>query len=256
LLIGPTGSILPNCAVEIKTLPEGKEKLYLDIPIDAREILPPGKSVTFTALLDQAVSLDRKTDWNGFISSLLGTDHRISVQGSVFTQVILTETLDEPLAKSPEFTLDLPQKNTAVALLIKNKTSSRVTDPWSLARLSRWFLDAPALKSQYASIISGVIDLMRLRTVSDRETRPALAWALRSAKGDPNILNALARLLNSPDWFTRLIALDTLGQLQGRQAEPLLQSFAVNDPDELVRQLATGYLLQQYSGKPQPKSRK
>jgi hypothetical protein len=242
ITIGSGGIISPSCVVEIRTLPAGNTKFFLDIPIDSRQILPPGKAITFTALLEQAVCLDRKMNWDGFVPGLSGTPAvtDISLQGKIYTQVTLARTIEAIAAQSPLVTFQTPQLTPALGSQLKTLLAEPIKDPWPLARLCRWVLEAKSLKAHHASITDKMIG--QLKTVNN-ETRPAFAWALRSAVPNPELFNALAGLLNSKDWFTRLMALDTLGQLQGKQAQNLFQAFAVKDPDDLVRQLSTGYLL-------------
>ncbi len=190
------------------------------------------------------MSLDRKTNWDGFIAGLPGTVTQLTMQGKIYTQVILAETSEFVASQTPLVTLEAPQIGPALASQIKSKLSESLTDnPWPTARLCRWVLgtNSKNLSSYRPSITEELIG--QLQTSTSQGSRPAVAWALHAATPDGNLFNALAGLLNSKAWFTRLMALDTLGRLQGRQAQKLFQSFAVKDPDELVRQLSTGYLL-------------
>jgi hypothetical protein len=242
LTIGPGGIISPSCVIEIQTIPAGNTKFFLDIPIDSRQILPPGKALTFTALLEQAVCLDRKMNWDGFVSGLSGTPavKEISLQGKIYSQVTLARTTEAISAQSPLVTLQTPQLTPALASQIAGLLTEPIQDPWPLARLCRWVLETKSLQAHHTSITEKMIGQLK---TGNNELRPAFAWALRSAVPDADLFNALAGQLNSKDWFTRLMTLDTLGQLQGKRAQNLFQAFAVKDPNDLVRQLSTGYLL-------------
>ncbi len=252
LAIGPAGSVLPSCVIEIQTVPAGNTKLFIDVPLDSRQILEPEKSIAFNVLLDQAISLDRKMDFGRLLSNLPGSVNQLSLQGKIFTQIILAQTTEEKAAQTPALMIEVPQMNEAFISLVKSKLSEPIThDAWSAARLCRWALEAKNLRTQQATISNGMMG--QLPKPSSPATAAAMAWALRSAGGGAELFNSLAGLLSSDDWFTRFMALDTLGQLQGKNAEKLFQAFAVKDPDELVRQLSTGYLLYRYPETPKAK---
>lgn len=248
LVIGHAAIIPPTCLIEVR--PQAAQgpavqgaKLYLHVPILARQVLPPRKSLSFSTLLDEAVSMDGKTGWNDFVANRPGHVTRVTIQPKIFTSVTLTESVELALAAAAPVTVNLPPVNADLAAAVRDKLNEpTLAAPWETARLAQWVLTAAGLKDHQPAVAAGLID--HLRQSTDAETRTALAWTLRFVeKPGPDVINTLAALLKSKYWFTRLMVLDTLGRLQGKAAEKLFQFYAVEDPDNLVRQMAAGYLL-------------
>ena len=248
LVIESTGIIPPTCLVEIQ--PETAQgpttqnpKLYLYVPIVSRQILAPGKSLSLSALLDEAASADQKVRWDDFIANRAAGITRVAVQAHIDTTVPLTESVELTLARTSPLTIDLPRINDDLAAFVQNKMDEdTLANPWETARLAQWVLTADALKGRQPAVAADLTH--HLQRSTDPETRTALAWALRFAQNPtPDAFNTLAALLKSKYWFTRLMVLDTLGKLQGKAAEKLFQFYAVQDPDDLVRQMAAGYLM-------------
>jgi len=240
--IGPESFIPPFCLVEIEPVPSDGTKFILDLPIEARQILVPKKPLVLTAVLDRAVAMKGKTTWDEFVARRRADIKQVSLRARIPGIVTLTESVEITVAQTEAVKMDLPVIDEAsVKILIGKLNGPAITDPWQTATLARWFLMRPQLAQSESAIAAGMI--RQLTTAKDAASQAAFAWALRFAKAGSELFNALAGQLSSKDWFVRLMTLDTLGQLQGKTANPLFQFYAAKDNDDLVRQLSTGYLL-------------
>ncbi|MFA5863084.1 MAG: HEAT repeat domain-containing protein [Phycisphaerae bacterium] len=246
LTIGPDSTITPECVVEIQPVPSDNTSFFIYIPIEARQILSPNKTISQSALLGQAVSPNSKLQWDRFIANHKNQIKQVSVQAKVYTTVMAAKPVEILLAQSASLKIDLPKiDRKSAASVTESLKELAIRDPWDLANLAHWHLLAEDIKDQHPALVSALVNQLQKSKTSN--ILAASAWALRFAPNpDSALFNALGKHLNSKDPLTRLMVLDTLGQLQGKTAQPLFQVYAVKDPDNLVRQLSAGYLLYRY----------
>jgi len=248
LTAGPDGVLGAVCEVEVQPVPANGPEFRILVPLEERQLLSPKKSLKMSVLLDEAAGIDPRQTWDGFVANRDPRIKQVQVRAYLRTLVTLPYSKEIPLAQSEAITMELPPMETnAVDALVKQLGKGEVKDPWSSARLARWYLTSERFKDQHGTITAAILD--RLANPENHSESAAWAWVLRSSRPDAGVFNDLARLFKSPDALTRLTALDTLGRLQGQGARKLFDFFVVQDKDELVRQLAAAYLMEQREGK-------
>ncbi|NLE28043.1 MAG: hypothetical protein GX629_00055 [Phycisphaerae bacterium] len=236
LAVGPGSLIHPFFVLEFTPVNSRTKNFVYYLPIEARQILEPGKSIDATMLLDQIEG------WDDFVIQRDPAISRVTLQARLMTIVPFGKTSTVTLAQSPIVAIELPTLDRSSAQgLIERLNKPVLNDSWGAARLARYFLRSPGLQDRHAAIIDGM--LKQLDVKNPDSTRTAFIWAMRTARPDEPIINALASQLKSKNWFVRFMTLDTLGVLQGKTANKLFEFYAADDCDELVRQLSTGYLL-------------
>jgi tetratricopeptide (TPR) repeat protein len=238
LAVGPGSLISPYIVLEFRPAgsPADGKRFVHYLPIETRQILEPGKTI------EAAEVLNAIRGWEEFITHRNPAIRQVTVQASLVATVPFNPTTVVKLAQSPAVTLDLPtlDRKNAEEWIEQLKTPV-LNNPWQAAQLVYWLTQTPKLQNQKSALIDGM--LRQLDSKSPESTRSAFLWALRAAKSDPRVINALASQLKAKKWFIRFMALDTLGRLQGKDANKLFEFYAGNDCDELVRQLSAGYLL-------------
>lgn len=244
LALGPGSLISPYIALEFRPAgPSANARRFVHyLPIEARQILEPGKTIETDEVLNAIPG------WNEFITHRNKDLTQVTVQANLMATVLSGPASTLILAQSPSVALDLPVLDQALAnQWIEHLKTPIARNPWQAARLVHWLIQTPRLQDKKSALIDGMLRQLDSHGNSDSKspesTRSAFLWALRAAKPEPRVINALARELSSKNWLIRFLALDTLGQLQGTQANKLFEYYAANDCDELVRQLSAGYLL-------------
>ena len=96
-----------------------------------------------------------------------------------------------------------------------------------------------------ASVTRAAADPSQLVPPSSSDHRQRWAdWVAAATAFDPTKfdVNAMAAGLGLDDWAVRLLVLDTLARRDGNAFAPVLRRFSTDDPDPLVRMLASRHL--------------
>jgi len=242
LSIGPGGLIEPLAAVRIQIHDPKRTLFLLHLPLDARQILKPGQKLTTQGFLDQAVGANNSylTD---YLARTAGKVKKIKLQATISGTVPTGQPRGNQLLQSNAFEITCPglDRQSADALIAKLENPQEIT--WQWANRIRPILQGDQFKKQAQVLVKHIA-----KTIESAETDQAvvLAFVLRQAGPSPEVLNALAKTLRSPNWLCRLVSLDSIGQLQGPKAKKLYEYYATNDRDQRVRQLAAAYLLRRW----------
>jgi len=233
LAMGPASFIDPVADVHIAVTGSRPATFTIGVPLAKRQLLDPGQKVTARAFLDQARSPDEPA-WPQYLARYADTIDRITVQAALHPVDLLRSTVVQIAAPAA----DRQMLNTLLAEL-------RAPEPvnWQWANRAERLMMHPERKDHAASLTRAMV---KPGTPGDPESSAVIAFLLRYAKPGPAVFNALAGKLEDTTWLCRLFAIDSLGKLQGPAAEKLYQHYAQNDDDELVRQLATAYLLRKW----------
>jgi hypothetical protein len=240
LALGPGSLIEPYFVLEFRPASNrGNTKSFVHyVTIDARQILETGKSIDADEVLNQI------DGWDEFVIRRDQSIAQVTVNAKLVTTLPLKNQSMIVLAESPAAMLDLPKLDAKNAdELIRRLSGPIGNDPWDTAQLAKWILMKADLADRKSALIDGM--LRQLSADCSDSTQAAFIWALQSAGNDPKVINAVAERLKSKSWLVRLMAIDTLGKLQGKAAKKIFEFYAANDCDDLVRKLCAGYLLKQ-----------
>ncbi len=244
LTIGPNCFINPAVELQIKESTSDKIRFIAYVLITAKQILPPGRSVSSELMLEEVVPLDRKNadSWDDFIANHQQATTYMRVQAKLISTALLAKPVVLTCAQSNELKVFLPKIDRhSEAILISKLKQPINANPYKQARLAYWLMNSKALTEQKEALTNAIVNQLTL--CKSAEVASAFAWSLRASRATGKIFNVLGKLLADDDRFVRFWALDTIGQLQGKQAEKIFEHYAVKDPDASVRQLATAYLL-------------
>jgi hypothetical protein len=244
LTIGPGSLVHPVCEIEMTMGSAGKEsaaqKYKFFVPIEKRQILERKRTLELSSLLDQAQLGGKPFD--RFIAEHSEKEKVLSLFARIYSTRIISQPTNVVLAASKPITIRFPLLNRRKGEeLIKTLDQIERKPLFGEIRLARWMLMSRNVSDLHADMSNVLLKIFE--TSDDPMVQAQIAWAIRKGMVQDRMVNGLAKRLNSKDWFVRFMALDTLGELQGKKATKLFQHFAVNDKDELVRKLSAGYLL-------------
>jgi tetratricopeptide (TPR) repeat protein len=238
LFIGSGSLVNPFIAIELQPRPGSQRSFYHYVRINDRQIIEPNQKITVETLLNEVTGLD------SFIANRSSLITQLSIKASVIASLPGKEKSNLPIATSGTLTINLPRIDGGNAGVMSDYLRSVVVqDPWETAMLAYWLLISKPLDYQEPMIVKGILN--QLQPTNPPATRAAFAWVLRATKPNGEIFNTLANQLRDKDWLVRLMAMDTLGQLEGKAgaAKSMFQYYAVKDCDPLVRQMAASYLM-------------
>jgi len=245
ITIGPAMMIGPAVVLQIKAQVGGDEKTFWKVvQLDQRQVLEPGQLIRVDFFLDLAARNDAgKTvllaDW---LQANRGRHVQLSL--TVIVNAVTGKGSYKAGAggfSSAVKTLQRPAVSLTEEQIDRFLGDLNNPDPLTVAKNAFQLLEAQmAGSSNDRRIEQAIINLL---SHEDWRVRVTAASAARYLKGGVELFNALAPKLKDRHWLVRLAAGDTLGQLQGEIAAPILKFLAGEDTEPLVRRLAAGYLL-------------
>jgi Tfp pilus assembly protein PilF len=237
LFVGSGSLVNPFIAIEITPISGNQRSLMHYVRISGRQIIDPNQTIHVNMILNEVTGLD------SFIANRSSMITQLSIEASVIASLPGQLNTNLPIAKE-KAVINLPRIDGRNAGVMSDYLRADVQrNAWETAMLAYWLLVSKPLDYEEPMMVKGILN--QLKSSNPSETRAAFAWVLRATKPDGTIFNALANLLKDEDWLVRLMAIDTLGHLQGKSesAKSMFQYYAVKDCDPLVRQMAASYLM-------------
>lgn len=253
LIIGDGGFISPYMDIVVGC-GEDKEKGHLRIHFNGNRILPSdSKGITIKEPFWPIVSdVSQNKTFEDFISRLSSDIKFLDAEAEVSGIAYLPDARIVRIWKSRSIRCILPELSNQIAAMVLfklNEADLPRDKIWNFARLVRLVL----LRQDLLDYRDKIVDAIAKEIV--RQTDPyilaPLVWAcghedaIKNIKKEylDNLFNALGRAVANKDWVVRLLAVDSIGGLQGSKARRLFEHLSEKDPYDLVRQLATAYLL-------------
>lgn len=238
VVLGPASLVDPQATVEVRVTGSQPERFTIPVSLNGRQILGPGERVVGWAFLDQARS-QAGVAWRDYLAGVERID-------GIAVRAVIGSTISGPAGG----TMALVSSDAAAVKVGggKHQTLAGLRDDlarpggvtWGWANRAVRLMTHAGMARQADALTDAMVRAIGERT-SDEAT--VVAYVLRYAKRSGLVLNALAGKLNDRSWLCRLVALDSVGRLEGPAAEALYQHYAQRDRDAMVRQLATAYIL-------------
>ncbi len=238
------GLIRPVVEITI-TAQSVNNNFIIEIPLNQRLILEPNNTVSNSSLLNLAIPVGKDMEsFDSFIANISRRTRFITIGGKVYGTVLLPEPKRIVLCEfSPiKSLLPLIDGRTALSVIAQLRHNDLPADIWTLVRKIRWILISRNLRKYRDKLMSAIA--YQIGNQTDTNRLSAFVWSAGFAgRGNAELLNALGKCITHKSWLVRFFAVDTIGKLQGRGAEKLYRFVSEKDSSELVRQLATSYLL-------------
>ncbi len=245
LNVGPASFLHPVATVDVIFNDAERTTAKLNVPLQSRQVLDPARKITGSAFLDQATIEGKPL--TEFIAANADKVSSITLRASLAGSVIASGIADMTILHSNEIQLQTPAKSKDVFPELLRALDDVEKLNWQWANHATRVLQDPAMKGRTKILV----DKIAVMAQSADDNRAAiLAFVLRYAEPSSTVFNALGSTLARPkSWLCRLLALDSLAILQGATAENIYQFYGMNDTDDLVRQLAAGYLMRRWDSK-------
>ncbi len=249
LTIGPDCIINPALEIRVQSKKVGGRLLFLGYAsLTERQILQPNASIQTNVLLEETLPLDGKivSSWDDFIANHEDSVTHVIVEARLVSSALISgQAITINPIHSRTVNVFLPEICRHSVTVFINKLNREIikSNVYGKGRKAYWALKSNKITEIRGKLVKAILSQIARKDIS-ADTQVAFSWALRAYRPTGDILNVLGKLLMSRNRVVRFWAMDTIGQLQGRQARPIFEHYALRDTDASVRQLATAYLLE------------